>query len=270
IPLLGYYLLRPKGEKTIAELRQSGFASFYYRFGRFAIANRWRVLAVATTLLVLTFGAASTLKTQFFPQDYQYLSYVDIYLPEDAPISAPRQALDVVEAETRRVADELDRESTHASTKGMLKSLTTFLGGGGPRYWFSSSPELQQTNYAQLLIEVNDKHDTNRLVDPLQRALSAKVPGALIDVRKPELTNVGVPLAIRLSGDDESTLRKLAARVHGIFDAIPMTARVRDDWGMESFAVKLSTDSDRANLAGVTNLDVAASTAAGLSGSHVG
>ncbi len=270
IPLLGYYLLRPKGEKTIAELRKSGFASFYYRFGRFAIAHRWQVLSVATAVLILIFGAASTLKTEFFPKDYQYLSFIDIWLPEDAPLSATRQAVDVVEAETRRMAEELAHEPSHESAQPVLKSLTTFLGGGGPRYWYSSSPELQQTNYAQVLIEVNDKHQTNRLVDPLQRVLSEKIPGALIDVRKLELTNVGIPVAIRLSGDDMLTLRRLAARVHDIFEAIPMSARVRDDWGAESFEVKLTTDSDRANLAGVTNMDVAASTAAGLSGSRVG
>jgi multidrug efflux pump subunit AcrB len=270
IPLLGYYLLRPKGEKTVAELRKSGFAAFYYRFGRFAIAHRWQVLAGATAVLVLTFGAASTLKTQFFPQDYQYLSFVDIYMPEDAPLSATRQAVEVAEAETRRIAEQLERESGHEPATSMIKSLTTFLGGGGPRYWYSNSPELQQANYAQVLIEVNDKHETDRLVDPLQRALSAKIPGALVDVRKLELTNVGVPVAIRLSGDDVPTLRRLAARVHDIFEAIPTAARVRDDWGAESFEVKLTTDPDRANLAGVTNLDVAASTAAGLSGSRVG
>jgi multidrug efflux pump subunit AcrB len=270
IPLLGFYLLRPKGEKTIAELRKSGFASFYYRFGRFAIAHRWQVLSVATAVLILIFGAASTLKTEFFPKDDQYLSFIDIWMPEDAPLTATRQVVDVVEAETRRMAEELEHEAGHESGKPILKSLTTFLGGGGPRYWFSSSPELQQTNYAQVLIEVNDKHETNRLVDPLQRVLSQKVPGVLIDVRKLELTNVGIPLAIRLSGDDVPTLRRLAARVHDIFEAIPMSARVRDDWGAESFEVKLATDPDRANLAGVTNLDVAASTAAGLNGSRVG
>jgi multidrug efflux pump subunit AcrB len=270
IPLLGFYLLRPKGEKTIAELRKSGFASFYDRFGRFAIAHRWQVLSVATAVLILIFGAASTLKTEFFPKDDQYLSFIDIWMPEDAPLTATRQVVDVVEAETRRMAEELEHEAGHESGKPILKSLTTFLGGGGPRYWFSSSPELQQTNYAQVLIEVNDKHETNRLVDPLQRVLSEKIPGVLIDVRKLELTNVGVPLAIRLSGDDVPTLRRLAARVHDIFEANPMSARVRDDWGAESFEVKLATDPDRANLAGVTNLDVAASTAAGLHGSRVG
>jgi multidrug efflux pump subunit AcrB len=33
IPLLGYYLLRPKAEKSIEERRKSGFASWYYRVG---------------------------------------------------------------------------------------------------------------------------------------------------------------------------------------------------------------------------------------------
>src|SRR5262249_10969036 len=33
IPLLGYYLLRPKKERTIEERRQKGFAAFYYRIG---------------------------------------------------------------------------------------------------------------------------------------------------------------------------------------------------------------------------------------------
>ena len=35
-------------------------------------------------------------------------------------------------------------------------------------------------------------------------------------------------------------------------------ARVRDDWGAETFAVKLQVDPDRANLAGITNQDVSA------------
>ena len=38
----------------------------------------------------------------------------------------------------------------------VLKSLTTFIGGGGPRFWFSLSPELQQLNYAQIIIQVKD------------------------------------------------------------------------------------------------------------------
>ena len=44
IPLLGYYLLKPKLEPTIEERRQSGFAALYFRFGQFAIRRRWAFL----------------------------------------------------------------------------------------------------------------------------------------------------------------------------------------------------------------------------------
>src|SRR5262245_37611995 len=45
IPLLGYYLLRPKAEASMEERRKKGFAAFYYRLGNWAINHRWGVLA---------------------------------------------------------------------------------------------------------------------------------------------------------------------------------------------------------------------------------
>src|SRR5262249_10719900 len=44
----------------------------------------------------------------------------------------------------------------------------------------------------------------------------------------------------------------------------------QDDWGAESFVMKLQVDPDRAQLAGLTNADVATSTAAALNGQQVG
>ncbi|HTQ79953.1 MAG TPA: efflux RND transporter permease subunit, partial [Thermoanaerobaculia bacterium] len=77
---------------------------------------------------------------------------------------------------------------------------------------------------------------------------------------------VGIPVSLRLSGEDIPTLRAYAAEVRAILRDTPGAARVRDNWGAESFAVTLRTDPDRANLAGVTNLDVAAASAAGMNG----
>src|SRR5262249_30971922 len=39
IPLLGYYLLRPKAEPSLEERRKKGFAAFYYRIGTAAIEH---------------------------------------------------------------------------------------------------------------------------------------------------------------------------------------------------------------------------------------
>jgi multidrug efflux pump subunit AcrB len=268
IPLLGYYLLKPKAEPPVEERRKAGFASRYYRLGLWAIERRWRVLAGSLVFLALGGLLMAQLGRQFFPKDLSYLSYVDVWLPEDAPFVETNQAARRAEEVVRRVVSDYGREHPEGGhAREVLQSLTTFVGGGGPRFWFSVSPELRQLNYAQIILQVKDKHDTAHLVGPLQRALSAEVAGAQVDVRQLESGKpVGVPVAVRLSGDDIPTLRMLAARVQQIFRESPLAARARDDWGEESFAVRLETDSDRANMAGVSNFDVAASSAAGMNG----
>jgi len=183
---------------------------------------------------------------------------VDVWLPEDAPLSSTRRITDDVETVIREVTDE-----HHIG----LKSLTTFVGGGGPRFWLSASPEPTQLNYAQVLMEVSNSHDTTHLVAPLQQALNARIAGARVDVRQLETgAAVGIPVAIRLSGEDIPTLRNLTDRVGDILRGIPTAARVRDNWGPESFSVELKTDSDRANLSGVTNIEVAAASATAMNG----
>jgi multidrug efflux pump subunit AcrB len=138
-----------------------------------------------------------------------------------------------------------------------------------PRPWFSVGPELQQLNYAQILVQVNDKHDTGALVPRLQKALPGEVPGARIDARQLETAAVGVPVAIRISGNDVAVLRQEAEKLKTILRATPGAERVRDDWGDESAVLRLDIDSDRANFAGLTNYDVATSSASAINGRTV-
>ena len=271
IPFLGSILLRPSRGRvpTMDERRHRGFTGAYYRFVGRAVDHRWVTLGAALALLAVCGVVLSGLKVQFFPKDLSYLSYIDVWLPEDATITATNQTAARAEQVVRRVAEEFGRE--HAGPDGkprdVLESVTTFVGGGGPRFWFSVAPELFQPNYAQLIVNLKDKHDTEHLVAPLQRALTADVPGARIDVRQLETGKpVGIPVSIRLSGDSIPELRRLADEVKGIFRGIPEAARIRDDWGADSFRVTLQVDPDRANFAGVSNLDVALSSVTGMNG----
>jgi len=258
IPLLGYYLLKPKAEASAAERRKKGFPAFYYRIGTAAINHRWVFLLLSFFFLGGTYFLAKQLKSQFFPKDLSYLSYIDVWLPEDAPLSATQQA-------ALRAGDII-----RAEAKDELQSLTTFLGGGGPRFWFSASPEMPQLNYAQIIVQVKDKHVTQHLLARLQPLLAAGVSGARIDTRALETGKpIGVPVQIKLTGDEIALLRAQAERVKAILRSSPKSDRIRDDWGSDSFAVKLGIDADRANLAGVTNLDVASASASGINGSRV-
>lgn len=272
IPLLGYYLLRPgkKVERPISERRHIGFAGWYYRLGKAAIEHRKVVFA--GSLAFLLFGAAigKMLKPQFMPKDLSYHSTIDVWLPEDASLTATGEAALQAEGIVRDVADEFGRKHGYGS-EPLLRSMTTFIGGGGPRFWQSLNPEPRQTNYAQIIVELRDKHLTRPMLEELQPVLASRIPGARLNAKQLEIgAVVGTPVSIRLSGDDMVTLRQLAERLKAVFRAIPTAERVQDDWGAEEFAVDLLIDPDRANLAGVTNIDVAASTAATLDGYRVG
>jgi multidrug efflux pump subunit AcrB len=272
IPLLGYYFLRPaRHEPTLEERRTRGFGKYYTRTVGFAIDHRWLVLAVSLVLLGGAFATAGRLKQAFFPNDYSYLSYVNVWLPEDAPLAATAEVARQADEVVRRTVDQWSQLHPSADHKPALRSITTFIGGGGPRFWFSVTPEVQQANYAQLVLEVNDKHITNQIIEPLQSALSSEIPGARIDVRLLENGKpVGIPVAFRVQGEDIQTLREIAERAKTILRASPLAERVRDSWGADNFSVKLAIESDRANLAGITNLDVATSSAIGFSGKAVG
>ncbi|MFN0085880.1 MAG: efflux RND transporter permease subunit [Blastocatellia bacterium] len=274
IPFLAFYLLRPskRPEPTIAEMRQRGFAGLYYKVGLWALEHRWKTLAASLVFLVAGGLFLTQLRTEFFPKDLSYLSYLNVWLPEDAPLSATDEAATRAEAVIRDVAEAYGREhpGKDGKPKQVLHSLTTFAGGGGPRFWFSVAPEHRQLNYAQIIIQMNDKRDTGKLVATMQDALSSRVPGARIDVRQLETSRaIDAPVEVRISGQDIGALRGLAEEVKAIFRAIPEADRVRDDWGAESFVANLQVNQDRANLAGLSNVDVAASSAVGISGFEV-
>ena len=278
IPLLGYYLLRPRKrpEPSIEERRERGFYGAYYRLAGTAIRWRWAVLGLSLVFLAAGAMVATKLKSQFFPEDVQYWSYVDVWLHNDAPLSVTNEAAQRVESIVRRVADEYARAHPSKESRELLESVTTFVGGGGPRFWFSVSPEQQQLNYAQILIRLSDKNATPDLVGPLQSAVAREVPGAYVTVHQLQTNPVEFPVELRISGTsdvdpagesaDIENLRALAGGLERIFGAVPGVQVVQNDWFAESPEVKLKIDPDRANLSGITNRDVAASATAAMSG----
>ncbi len=112
-----------------------------------------------------------------------------------------------------------------------MRYVTTFVGGGGPRFWFSASPQLQQLNYAQVLIEVKDKEITPQFIRELQPVLTASIPGARMDARQLLTNPIDYPIEIRISSTadvnakDEAAdirgLRSIAGKVEDIFRSIP-------------------------------------------------
>ncbi len=277
VPLLGYFLLRAgkKPEEPIEVRRSRGFTGFYARTAKFAIEHRWKV-ATASLLFLIAGGIMfSRLKTSFFPDDVQYWSYIDVWLPNDANLQTTGEAAVKVENIIRQQAGEWDRQ--HPGEHGpILRYVTSWVGGGSPRFWFSLSPQARQLNYAQVLVELTDKDATPQFVNQVQPILTASLPGVRADYRQLQTNPVNYPVEIRVSNQadvsstastaDIRTLRGIAGQVEDILNSAIEARRVRNEWQAESSQVTLKIDPDRANLAGVTNYDVANSATGALSG----
>jgi multidrug efflux pump subunit AcrB len=272
VPLISSFLLKSKIETSIEEKRNRGFTGWYFRTAQKAIQHR--KVCLAASLLVLVAGGIvfSTLNPQFFPKDLQYFSYIDVWLPEDAPVSATSAVAERAESIVRGVAEEYGkRHPEHGHPKDVLVSMTAFVGGGGPRFWSSATPEDRQTNYAQIILRTKDDHDTTPLLALLQSEFDKQIPGAIIDTRTLETGKpVGIPIQVRISGEDLPRLRAEADKLKQIFSGIPIAARVRDDWGEPTVKEVIRVDVDRANLAHVTNADVSNSVDAALHGITAG
>jgi multidrug efflux pump subunit AcrB len=283
IPQLGYYLMRPgKPLPPIEYRRTHGVTGVYYRLGHFALEHRKVFVACSFVFLAGGVVIGAHLRSAFFPEDVQYLAYVDVWLRNGAAISDSNTVAAEAEAVIRNAAATYGREHPGRGGKPrtILKSVTSFVGGGGPRFWFSAASEAEQSNYAQLIIEIYDKEDMPKLVGPLQIALSDAVPGAYLDVRQLLTNPVQNPIEIHVQGQEDVdpadedaeivALRDTADRVEDILRATPGASRVRTDWMDESPVVNLPINSDRANMAGISNADIARSAAGGLSGWQVG
>src|SRR5450755_2175530 len=112
VPLMAYYILRAdkKPEAPIEERRTKGFTGGYARTAKWAIEHRWKVAVVSLAFLLLAGYLFGKLKSSFFPDDVQYWSYADVWLPNDANFDATNQSAQRVEQIIRQQTDLWGKE----------------------------------------------------------------------------------------------------------------------------------------------------------------
>jgi multidrug efflux pump subunit AcrB len=269
IPLLGLALLRPR-EPEIALLRTlSGYFDFqrgYRALSAWVLCRRKGVLLGSLGLLACGALSAYSLPSSFFPREDTRLFVVDIRLPEDSTHAATDRI-------TQTVDEIVTKTSARVSPPGtnVLTRVTTFVGGGAPRFWYSLPSEEHRSNVAQLLVEVSDEKYTERFALILSNDLRASIAEGRVDVRHLEHgKSGGLPVEVRVSGDNPQELRRLAAEIANMMREDRDAFSVRDDWGVDALRVRVEVDAEKAAAAGVTQADVTRTTLSGYAGFPLG
>ncbi|MBF8221304.1 efflux RND transporter permease subunit [Halomonas sp. 328] len=279
IPLLcvAFIRVKPAGDEA-AEAAPPGLAArlserVYGGYRRLLLAllrHRALTLLGVGALLGLAWLGFGPLPKIFFPQAERTIVTVELRLPFSAPIERTQAVVEEIEAFLgEALAAEGDGQGGWA--RDGVERWGSFIGFGGDRYIINHAPEPPSPEYAFMLLQANRWQAVEEVIERLDGWLVERFPDLQASVKATSFgPPVTVPLAVRISGQDEQTLRRIAEEVRQRLVEVPGTRQVRDDWGDWTKRLRIEVDPARALRAGVTERDVALSLQTALSGLTVG
>lgn len=246
-PYLGVKML-PNFKKV-----QGGHAAIYDtpRYNRFrqilerVIARKWLVAGSVIGLFVLAVGGMALVKKQFFPISDRPEVLVEVQMPYGTSITQTSAATAKVEA--------------WLSKQHEAKIVTSYIGQGAPRFYFSMGPELPDPSFAKIVIRTDNQEEREALKHRLRQAIS----NGLATEAQLRVTQLvfgpysPYPVAYRVSGPDPEKLRVIAAQVQQVMNASPMMRTVNTDWGTRVPALHFTLQQDRLQAVGLTSSSVA-------------
>ena len=246
VPLLGATLLpRPAAHRPRHDVYGGRAYRGLARVVGWCVRRRWAVIG----LTVLAFGASiagfTRVPQQFFPASDRLEVLVDMRLPEGASFAA--------------TASEVARLEALLAQQPGVTSYAAYTGTGTPRFFLAFAPELDQPNYAQVVINTPGIPEREAVLRALTAALDrGDFPDVRLRPTRLELgPPVGYPVQFRVTGPDSAQLRVIAADVQRAMRGSPALRNVGTSWGQMGKQASVVLDQDKARLLGLSSEAVA-------------
>jgi multidrug efflux pump len=202
---------------------------------------RKTVIAITLGIFVLSLLAFRLLVAQqFFPSSNRPELMVDLWLPRGASYAATEREVKKLEALIRQ-----DKN---------VRSVTSYVGSGSPRFYLPLDQQQQHLNYAQLMVMTGDEHVRELVKSRIEQIFDHDFP--LVRGRVTRLENgppVGYPVQFRVMGPDHDKIRAIAAEVEKRVRANPATRHVNINWGEQLKALRITLDQDKIRLLGINS-----------------
>ncbi|MDJ0656006.1 MAG: efflux RND transporter permease subunit [Xanthomonadales bacterium] len=241
------------------------FDSALYRGYRGVLTSMVKrpVISVAGVVgvFVLSLQGFNYVESIFFPPNDRPTFTVEIETPVGSPIYRTESIVKALE-------DHLNEQYRSTGDQPGVLNWAAYIGSGAPKFNLSYNPKAPQRNYAIVVANATDRGvilDT--LIPGIETFLADHFPDVKPTVKPLPLGDEAwPPVAIRLSGRDTDNLFAIADQVKKKLRSIEGTKQISDDWGPRAKKVVFEIDTRRAQLAGVTNQDVALSMQTYLTG----
>src|SRR4026209_1482589 len=217
------------GVKLLPEIKtiRGGHAGIYCtpgyqrlrRFISWCVRKKYTGAGIVVGAFLMAGGGMAVVKKQFFPNSDRPELLVEVQLPLGTSIETTSAAA---------------KKSEHwLSQQPEAKIVTSYIGAGAPRFFFSYNSELPDPSFAKIVVLTPDAKARDHLKLRLrQAAADGLAPEARI--RAPQLAfghYLTFPDAFRVTPDDPEKLREIARSVEEIMRNDPNMRTVNMDWG---------------------------------------
>lgn len=221
------------------------------RYNRFrqllerVIGRKWLVAGSVVGLFIVAILGMGVVKKQFFPISDRPEVLIEVQMPYGTSITQTSTA-------TAKVEDWLAKQNE-------AKIVTSYIGQGAPRFYFSMGPELPDPSFAKVVVRTDNQDEREALKLRLRQAIA----DGLASEARVRVTQLvfgpysPFPVAYRVTGPDPDKLREIAADVKQVMDASPMMRTVNTDWGTRTPMLHFTLQQDRLQAVGLTSSAVA-------------
>ncbi|MBO3697818.1 efflux RND transporter permease subunit [Roseivirga sp. E12] len=258
--------VKKKGEAKISLIDRAinWIKNYYEMLIMFALNRKGLVMTAIILLFFASLFGFTKIPFVFFADSDRNMITIDINLPLGTRIE---RTAEIVEGIERFMTDSLLVKDER--TAG-IDSWSSYIGEGPESYDMGYSPDEANPSYAHIVVNTSSAELNNAMISRLDAHSFLAFPDADIKVGPLGAGGGGVPIEIKVSGDDPDILATISESVKQRLNAITGTKNVKDDWGPKSKKFVINIDQSRAQSAGITSQDIATSLQTVLDGFRTG
>ena len=267
ITLLSYLFMKVKpkdAKKSIIDKTIEWLKGYYKNLILIALRHKVKTMLLIGGMFILAMFGFTKIEFLFFPDSDRNMITVDINLPLGTKIERTTQVVSEIEGFISK-----NLKTSQEKTEGIL-DWSSYIGEGPESYDQGYSPDEANSSYAHILVNTSSFEANQGLINQLDDFCYNNFPNADIKIGLLAAGGGGVPIEIKVSGNDPDQLAAISEQIKLKLTSISGTKNVKDDWGPKAKKFVIDINQVRAQKAGVSSEDIATSLQTVLDGFTTG
>lgn len=210
-----------------------------------AIKRPVLTVCIAFGIFIASLQLLPVLGFSLFPASEKPQFVVNVLSPLQSNIGYTDQIAQQLEKELRKIPE--------------VRYVSTNVGKGNPRIYYNVIPKNEQSDYAQLFVQLDETTPASRKLKIIEQLRKQWTPyaGAEVEVKNFEQgPPVVAPVEVRLMGDNLDTLRQMAMKVENMLEQTPGSIYILNPVRNLKSDIRVIINKEKASMLGIPTVSI--------------